>query len=594
MKKIVNVIIVFLFLTGCGKIVAPEIVRQADRVNKFWVSDRENSEILAIDGETGNILRRQSFPSPVNDLRLDSHGRLWAVCDGVNGLLLELNPANLNILSKTPLGHTPSAIAYNEKTGTLWITQRFNNELLEVDPVSKEIVSRISVGREPVDIVSVRGGNYMLVVNNLPAMPSIDEHIAARIDVVDAINKNVVKEILLINGSTDVRAITVCPDGRYAYVTHILARFQLPTNMVDRGWMNTNAMSIINLETLSLETAVLLDTPQRGAANPSAIEVSPDGNYIVIALTGTHELCVINRQALHDRLAAAKRGERVVPSLENWDNIPNDAGFLHGIRDFIPVGGRGTRGFAFAQNGSIIASNYFSGSLSKIDIQGNTAKTFTIGTPLTSTLRGLGEMHFHDATLCFQKWQSCASCHPNNARMDGLNWDLLNDGAGNAKNTKSLLFAHETPPSMVTGIRPNAETAVRAGFRFIHFAYLPDEVAQAVDVYLRSLRPVPSPYLVDGELSAAARRGKIIFNQSCYSCHSGVHHTNMNQYYVDWYTGRVKIPLDVPTLREVWRTAPYLYDGRAFTIREMLDMRGFDSQFTSAELDDLAEFVLSL
>ena len=30
-----------------------------------------------------------------------------------------------------------------------------------------------------------------------------------------------------------------------------------------------------------------------------------------------------------------------------------------------------------------------------------------------------GEQYFNDATLCFQKWQSCASCHPD-ARADGL------------------------------------------------------------------------------------------------------------------------------------------------------------------------------
>ncbi|MHC4147198.1 MAG: cell surface protein, partial [Planctomycetota bacterium] len=76
-----------------------------------------------------------------------------------------------------------------------------------------------------------------------------------------------------------------------------------------------------------------------------------------------------------------------------------------------------------------------------------------------------GEMLFNDALLCFQSWQSCASCHPSDARVDALNWDLLNDGLGNPKNTKSLLLSHETPPAMITGIRENAEIAVRAGFR---------------------------------------------------------------------------------------------------------------------------------
>ena len=46
------------------------------------------------------------------------------------------------------------------------------------------------------------------------------------------------------------------------------------------------------------------------------------------------------------------------------------------------------------------------------------------------------------------------------ARADALNWDLLNDGIGNPKNTRSMLHSHRLPPVMITGIRAKAEDAV--------------------------------------------------------------------------------------------------------------------------------------
>ena len=52
-------------------------------------------------------------------------------------------------------------------------------------------------------------------------------------------------------------------------------------------------------------------------------------------------------------------------------------------------------------------------------------------------------------------------------RPDALNWDLLNDGIGNPKNTLSLLLSHQTPPVMITGVRASAEDAVRAGIKYI-------------------------------------------------------------------------------------------------------------------------------
>ena len=106
--------------------------------------------------------------------------------------------------------------------------------------------------------------------------------------------------------------------------------------------------------------------------------------------------------------------------------------------------------------------------------------------------------------------------------MDAMNWDLMNDGIGNFKNCKSLLLSHVTPPSMISGIRASAELAVRAGYKLIQFTDLPEEFAECVDEYLMSLKPVPSPYLVNGELSEKAVRGRKVFEKfNCDECHSG-------------------------------------------------------------------------
>ena len=57
---------------------------------------------------------------------------------------------------------------------------------------------------------------------------------------------------------------------------------------------------------------------------------------------------------------------------------------------------------------------------------------------------------------------------------------------------------------------------------------------------------------------------------------------------------------DVPTLKEVWRTAPYLYDGRAKTMTEVFttfnveDKHGKTSNLSSQEIDYLVAYVLSL
>ena len=57
--------------------------------------------------------------------------------------------------------------------------------------------------------------------------------------------------------------------------------------------------------------------------------------------------------------------------------------------------------------------------------------------------------------------------------------------------------------------------------------FLFEEMAKCVDAYMKSLRPVPSPYLVNGELSDKAKEGRKVFEKlKCGECHSGPYYTD--------------------------------------------------------------------
>jgi cytochrome c peroxidase len=216
-----------------------------------------------------------------------------------------------------------------------------------------------------------------------------------------------------------------------------------------------------------------------------------------------------------------------------------------------------------------------------------------------------GEFYFNDAGICFQGWQSCGSCHSEDARVDGLNWDLLNDGIGNPKNSKTLLLSFETPPAMSMGVRDDAASAVRAGIKHILFTVQPESVANAIDAYVKSLKPIPSPLLEHGQLSAAARRGEKLFASpevNCTRCHPAGLFTDKRHYDVGTRSqyDRESGEFDTPALVEMWRTAPYLHDGSAATARDVLttrnvnDQHGKTSHLTKEQIDDLAAYLLSL
>ena len=90
-------------------------------------------------------------------------------------------------------------------------------------------------------------GKWLLVTNLLPDGPSNLDYVAAGVSIIDTESKKLVNRVSLPTGSTAVHSICLSPDGRFAYAVHLRANFQLVTIRLNRGWMNTNVLSVIDV-----------------------------------------------------------------------------------------------------------------------------------------------------------------------------------------------------------------------------------------------------------------------------------------------------------------------------------------------------------
>ncbi len=465
----------------------------------------------------------------------------------------------------------------------IYVCNQFQNTVSEVDPAIHQVIRSVKVLREPKSALFSKDGEYLFVTNFLPAQRADVDYVAACVSVIRMSDFTKVKDIQLANGSNALRGICMTPDGKYIYISHNLGRFTVPTSQLQQGWMNTSAFSIIDVAKQEFIGAVVVDEPERGAAGIWSIVCNDE--TLFITHSGTHEISVIDHKAMLDKFL----------NYPNKSMLDYDLRFLYGLRKRIPLEGNGPRKMIM-ENGKLYIPTYFADILNIVDAQTCEIATANLNPDREESAENKGERYFNDASHCFQNWQSCNGCHPGDARTDGMNWDLMNDGVGNSKNCKSLLFSHPTPPSMISGIRETAEWAVRAGFKFIQFFDITEEDAVCVDAYLKSLRPVSSPYLVDGELSDLAKEGRKIFEKlNCTECHSGPYYTDLKMHRIGEDIEFEK-GWDTPTLREVWRTAPYLFDGRAATMEEVFEIHkhGIDKKVSKKEIKALTEYVNSL
>ncbi len=250
----------------------------------------------------------------------------------------------------------------------------------------------------------------------------------------------------------------------------------------------------------------------------------------------------------------------------------------------------------------LYVANYYAGTVGVLDAtEGKLLGTFAVGDQPKPDAARRGEIYFHDATRCFQRWHSCASCHLDDGRIDGLPWDFMRDGIDNGKDVISLINMHHTPPHNRLATRPDPRECIRTGVAGSHV--IDPDPADVDDLlaYVLSLTPEPNPNLPD--FADAATRGKVLFEDKagCATCHSGPYFTDKKAYDVGIVSANEPdARYDTPSLIEAYRTAPYYHDGRAATMKEALTehdpkhLHGNLKDLTGQEIDDLIAYVLSL
>jgi hypothetical protein len=402
-------------------------------------------------------------------------------------------------------------------------------------------------------------------------------------------------------------------------VAHILSQFDLPITQVEQGWVHTFALSIIDIAGGRRLTSILLDDLTRGAADPWAITGSADGRTLWISHRGTHEISILDIGLIHEllegkvppRTAAIKDGTRdniwvrISRDKSQIEDLVDDLTALHiaGAIRRSPSGGKGPCGVALSPDGKrIYTANYYAGTVGVMDSQnGKLLGKFAVGILPGPDSARRGEIYFHDATECYQSWHSCASCHLDNGRADGLPWDFMRDGIENGKDVISLVYMHHTPPHNRRATRSDPRQCIVTGIVGSHFMEALSDDVDDLLAYVRSLKPEPNPNLP--KFAKAAARGKVLFEgkADCARCHPAPYFTDRKMYDVGISDPEEpNLKYDTPSLIEAYRTAPYYHDGRAATMKEALTehdpkkLHGKLKDLTPKEIDDLVAYVLSL
>jgi cytochrome c peroxidase len=191
---------------------------------------------------------------------------------------------------------------------------------------------------------------------------------------------------------------------------------------------------------------------------------------------------------------------------------------------------------------------------------------------------------------------ACATCHLDRGQEDGHVWQL----AEGPRQTTALAGGRleGTAPFHWSGAFADFDALAAHTVARMGGTGLGAEQLRQLRAYLGSLPEAANPARRRPP-SEAALRGEAVFRRAgCDGCHAGERLTdNSSQHVGTLETGFPDAGVNVPSLLGLARSAPYLHDGSAATLRERLmngkegDLHGKTSGLSEGDVDDLVAYL---
>ena len=580
---------------------------------ELYVTCENAGRLLVLDAATG--ARRQdlevgAYPYAIH---VSTKGRRLYVSNRRDD---EVALADLDVGRVTrryPTGDDPHGLATDPEERRLYVANLATHNLSIIDLESGRELRRLATGKYPFEVALAPDGRRLFVSSQMTLPVPFREPSVLELTTVDVTHSRVTERRDL-PGTIIGQGAAVSPDGRFVVVALEIPKNLLPETQIHQGWMVTYAVAVSEVAPGGRTAFLLLDEPARYFPDPFALAFSPDGKRLFVTSSGVDTLTVVDWDRALERLMVGPDG-RIGLSDGEIERLSRDLAASNGYVATRLATGRNPKGVAVSPDGRrVFVANRLSDTVSVYDGRALTPLgEYDLGGPKEDTLLRRGAVVFNFATISFQRQLSCATCHPEN-NLDGLVYDIAADGGmgKNLTDNKTLRGIAETAPFKWSGRNPDLprqEGPRAAQLFFRSHGFEPEDVA-AITAFIEAIPLEGNRYRFQ-ELNEFQRRGREMFARKwtndgryipvanrCVTCHPPPLYTSRRKHDVgsqapfDDERG-----FDTPQLNGMVDQAPYLHDGRCWSLEEIwtkhnpYDTHGVTNDMVKEQLNDLIEYL---
>ncbi len=573
--------------------------------HRLYVVCQASDELRVVDVESDKVVTVVPLGRAPRGITSSPDGSQIYVTNSTDDTVSVIDTATLKVTRTLPTGFEPAGIVTDRTGETLYVANRLSGDISVIDAKTGQERKRLLAGCGASYLALSPDGKFIYGTHIYPNPGAFRTPPNSEITVIDTGRQTVVERKPLHNVA-GVFHVALSADGKLGVAAQLRPKNLIPLAHVEHGWVFGNSLTLFG-DDIGGTVQVPIDELDRYYSLPWGVVITPDKSKIFVTTAASESVTVIDvARLLH---FVHSRREPFVNDLSASANY---------VVARIPVG-HNPRGVLLSKDGKrLYVANRLDDNIAVIDTSSeNVVSTIDLGGPKTINALHRGERLFFTADYAFQGHFGCSNCHLDST-IDGLQWDLEPDGFGkDIVDNRSLENLAGTEPFKWNGGNPDmpTECGPRTEMFFFRSQSFNDHELTDLVTFVYSLPYRPNRYrLANGELSPAQERGKAIFERTtdkhgkpipstnqCAYCHSGPKFTNQKQLDVGTGKSTDRSPvIDVPHLRNIAYSAPYLHDGSARSLEEIWtvfnpkDTHGVTNDLTKDELNDLIEYLKAL
>jgi len=577
----------------------------------LYVVAEEGNALLLVDTEKQKVIRKTAVGTRPHTVILDRDEKRAYVSNQWSDNISVIDLKSFSVIDTLITGNGPAGMALNSDGKYLYVVNSFSSDISVIDLSTGTEEKRLTAGNNPAGAGITPDGSRLFVTSRRTLSAPYGDTLRCELTVVNNDNRRV-EERRDIKSAYLMENVAFTGSGDLALIPLIRPKNNVPTIQVERGWMMTDGIGIVELKPPGRTIQLLLDEPNTYYSDPFGIAVTPDGKKAFVSHAGVDCISVLDLDAVRDIIAGST--DEMLNAYSNYLGISSRF-----VIKRIPTGAN-PKGLAISPDGKLLyVAEHLEDRIAVISTDSLcTISNIDLGGPRRITVARHGRRLLNNAGHTFQNQYSCYTCHPD-VHEDGLVYNMASIDMGrNVTNTQSLRNIGDTPPYKWNG--KNQTVYKQDGMRFSTvltrteaFSY---KELDAIVSYIMTGIPNPPDllYNANGELTEAQKSGKAIFERThdfhgneipvlnrCVTCHPPPYYTNRQPADVGTLASTDDSMLfDTPHLNNIFASPPYLHDGRAKTLEEIWTLYGKTEQhgsvndLTKIQLNDLVEYLKSL